>query len=806
MKNKVSNRRIKKLKDGAHLGPSLNEEIKGLSSDEVNERIIRGDVNGEEYTKTKTVSEIIRTNLFTLFHLMNLLLALAILIFGELKNMLFMGVVIANAGIGIFQELRAKRLIDKLSLITAPKAVVVRDGERQEIKISNIVRDDIIILSSGSQIGADCEIVSGMVLVDESLLTGEPDHVKKENGDKLFAGSFVVAGECYAKVISVGEENYASQITRSVKKLKRPKSEILIGVNKIIKTVGVAIIPIGTLLFIKQFVISGIDISDAVTKTVAALIGMIPEGLVLLTSVVLAVSIIRLSSKKALVQELYCIEMLARSNIICLDKTGTLTEGKMQVDEFVPYENTSREMLVDAVATLAYGLNDNNQTAKALRDATICPEKMEVNTIVPFSSSRKWSAINIEGASFIMGAAEYIFKNDKKLLDEICKFSDEYYSNGKRVLVIAKSKEEILDDSEFNSLQLLGFTIISDVIRKGAPETISYFVKEGVAIKIISGDNPLTVSMIAKRCGVPDSELYIDVSTISSDEELKAIANNYVVFGRVSPKQKSVIVRALKETGNTVAMTGDGVNDIMALKESDCSIAPASGSDAARNVSNIVLLDSNFSSMPKIVAEGRRSINNLQRSSSLFLTKTIFSTVLALVFIFISQGYPLEPIQLTLISALTIGAPSFVLGLQQNHDIVKGHFLSNVLVNALPGAITDIVLVILISAQYGKTLSPVEVSTITVLIVGFIGFLVLFRVCLPFDLLRTALFITMAAAFLLAVNIFPKLFSLEIISLDLLEKLILPMIIAIVIFVFMSFIVSIIKKKMRKEGAQNGSV
>lgn len=783
------------------------EALRGLSSYEVNKRIRAGAVNGDATVKTKTYGEIVRTNVLTPFHAMNAVLFLAILIFGELKNALFMIVVVCNALIGIVQEIRAKKLIDRLSLISAPHALVIRDGVEIEIPAAELVKDDLVKYETGHQVCADSVVVQGHLEVDEALITGEDDEIHKVEGEELFSGSFVTSGSCFARVIHVGDDNYSAKITKQAGYLKRPKSEIMLGINKIIKTIGIAMLPIGALLFLKQYLISGIELSDAVTKTVAALVGMIPEGLVLLTSMVLAVGIVKLSRKNALVQELYSIEMLARVDVLCLDKTGTLTKGEMEVVEI--YGGAK-----PAAAAIAYGLMEKSPTASAIRAAVTKPAGLVITGEVPFSSARKWSGIRTaDGKSYVMGAPSFVEIDESKFasFDEMKRYVDvdaltrkyeEAMEAGLRVLIVCESASEFGEDEHGeptlpHGLRPLGLVILSDKIREGTEETMRFFTEQGVALKIISGDSPVTVSNIAARCGVPGAENYIDASTVTSARELAAIADSYTVFGRVTPDQKLVIVQALKGAGHTVAMTGDGVNDVMALKESDCSIAPASGSDAARNVSQIILLDSKFSSLPSVVAEGRQSINNLQRSSALFLTKTVFSIVVALLLLFVKIDYPLQPIQLTLISSLTIGAPSFVLGLQTSRARVKGHFLTNVLTRALPGAFTDIVIVVvggLVMRAAGLT--AVQISTVSVLLIGFVGFMVLVKVCMPIvkrersygdglnagarsvvgsrsfvardgargklvvDWIRVALIILMVGAFLVAITVFNEFFAL----------------------------------------------
>ncbi|MFR5069878.1 MAG: cation-translocating P-type ATPase [Eubacteriales bacterium] len=667
-----------------HTKPS-SEQLHGLTDAEVRQRIEQGLVNHNSDIKSKSIKRIVLENLITPFNILNFVLAVMILIVGSYKNLLFMGVIICNIFIGTVQEIRAKKTIDKLSLIAEPKAHVIRDGIKQAIAIHDIVMDDITFLGAGNQVCSDAVVIEGECEVNESLLTGESEPVLKQPGDHLLSGSFIISGNCHARVEHVGKDNYAAQITDNAKYVKKPNSEIMRWTNRIIKYIGFTLIPVGIALFCKQVFISHQGFNDAIVGVVAALIGMIPEGLILLTSVVFAVSIIRLSQHKTLVQELYCIETLARVDVLCLDKTGTITEGTMEVTDVLPLHDTTNEELNIALGSLIHALEDDNPTFNAVKTYCDQYDKLTCNHIVPFSSARKWSGASFdENGSYIFGATEFILK-DSSPYQEIIK---EYSEKGQRVLMLAHSPHQIQDKELPAEIHPMAFLFISDKIRAEAPDTLAYFAEQGVDIKIISGDNAITVANIAKKAGLKTAEQYVDATTLQTPEEIKEAAQKYSVFGRVTPQQKLDLVKALKEQGHTVAMTGDGVNDVLALKESDCSIAMASGSDAARTVSQLVLLDSNFASMPKILKEGRRSINNLQRSSSLFLTKTIFSTINAILFIFLHFDYPFQPIQLTLISALTIGAPSLILALEPNKERIKGKYIVNVIRKSIPGAMT----------------------------------------------------------------------------------------------------------------------
>lgn len=767
--------------------PPAAEHLQGLTDAEVQQRYAQGLVNCDSEIKTKSIKRIVLENLITPFNILNIILATLILIVGSYKNLLFMGVIICNTCIGIIQEIRAKQTIDKLSLIAEPKAHVIRNGIRQEISIHEIVMDDITYLSAGNQVCSDSVVIDGECEVNESLLTGESEPVIKQIGDHLLSGSFIISGNCHAHVEHVGKENYAAKITNHAKYLKKPNSEIMKWTNIIIKYIGFTLIPVGLALFCKQIFISSQSFEEAIVGTVAALVGMIPEGLILLTSVVFAVSILRLSQHKTLVQELYCIETLACVDVLCLDKTGTITEGTMEVTKVLPLNDTSEEKINQAAGALIYVLNDNNPTFYAIKDRFDQFDKATCICTVPFSSARKWSGASFENlGSFILGATEFVLEDIAPYQSTI----DTYTSEGQRVLLLAHSKQPLNEKKIPDNITPIAFFIISDKIRTEASNTLAYFADQGVNIKIISGDNAVTVSNIAKKAGLKDADRYVDATTLQTPQELKHAAQTYSVFGRVTPQQKLDLVKALKETGHTVAMTGDGVNDVLALKEADCSIAMASGSDAARTVSQLVLLDSNFASMPKILKEGRRSINNLQRSSSLFLTKTIFSTIIATIFIFLQMQYPFQPIQLTLISTLTIGAPSLILALEPNKERIKGKYIINVIRKSLPGALTMVFNIIaLVIFCTWIPFNNSEISTLAVIITGFTRLLVLLKVALPFNWIRAALFFTMLISFVGAILIFQQLFSLTPITLPMLYMILGLTVFAIIIFVLLSFII-----------------
>ncbi len=731
---------------------------KGLGQEDVKKRIAEGKVNGDTNVKTKTVGQILRENIVTFFNFVFIVLAVLIFFFIDshenilsvLGNFGFMLLIIFNALVGIIQELRAKRTIDKLSLISAPKAIVLRDGQEQEIAIKDIVLDDLTILSSGSQICADAIVAEGSIEVNESLITGEPDAILKNPGDEIMSGSFVVSGTAKAQVEHVGADNFATKISSGAKYFKKPNSEIWRSLMFIVKVMASIIVPLGIMLFcVKYFVQNNPEeaqktittllgykisshLSETVLGTVATVIGMIPSGLVALSSTVFCVSVMRLSRHKTLAQDLYCVETLARVDVLCLDKTGTITEGTMEVNEVMPAKGKNVDDINQIIKNVTSALEDDNATINALR--TYVGELQSSGTIeqvVPFSSQRKWSGARIDGVSYVIGAPEFIFKKRTKAMENTV---SEMAQKGFRVMVVASSKNMFGDGTLPKTLSLESYIFITDKIRKEAPDTLRFFKQEGVTVKIISGDNPQTVRAVAMRAGLENCDNIVDMSTLKTEEEVFEAATKYTIFGRVLPDQKLMLVKALKKAGHTVAMTGDGVNDVLALKEADCSVAMASGSDAAKNVSSLVLLDSNFSSMPKVVAEGRRSINNLERSAALYIMKTIYNTLLALLFMIVVDPLPFTPQNLTIMGMVTIGIPSVVLALEPNADRVTGRFLPKVLSNALPGGITVLmgaIAVIICNRFFLTDITDAQSQTVFIWIITFVGFLLLFKVSLP---------------------------------------------------------------------------
>lgn len=807
--------------------------IKGLSSEEVSARVASGDVNVDAGVKTRSVKQIMRENICTLFNLVNVILALFVLITGSYKDMLFMLVIVCNTIIGIVQEIRSKKTTDRLSIIAGTKGKVLRDGIQIEIPLNELVRDDVIVLGRGDQIPADSVVLKGSCAVNESLLTGESKLIKKEAGSNLMSGSFVNSGKILARVIHVGAENYAAKISAEAKEHKEVNSEIMNTLNGIIKFVSCIIFPLGALLFAREFFLSGTEFNSTILSTVSALVGMIPEGLILLTSTVLAVAVVRLAKSKVLVQQLFCIETLARVDTLCLDKTGTITTGEMEVAWLCETDQgaevagdagkreeqsesgtdtndtdaSGREEqgeLHQALASLVAADEDPNETAQAIlayfnlsarntpsedegsqtdastanttsptspsedagatppssstANASTTPALLECVRSIPFSSDKKWSgAVLSNGKSYVMGAAQFIMDERYQTIQAQ---ADELSAEA-RLLLVARVDGFDEDGNIIGGPEPLGFVGIRDQIRSTAKQTIEFFKEQGVHVIVISGDDPHTVSGIAEKVGVEGAENYVDATTLKTQGDIEGAIDKYSVFGRVKPEQKKAFVLALQKEGHTVAMTGDGVNDTLALKASDCSIAMASGSDAARNVAQLVLVNNDFASMPKVVAEGRRSINNLQRSASLFLVKTLLCIVCAILFIFVPWQYPFQPIQMTLISMFTIGLPSFVLALEPNHDRIKGRFLENVIVRSIPGALCSILCIICANAVgYGFDLSYAQVSTMCVLLVSWIGINLVARISIPFTPIRTVLLIVVIAGSAGGHFLFPGLFSL----------------------------------------------
>ena len=811
----------------------VSRHMTGLTNEEVQERIAQGQVNNNENPNTRTYKQIILENTLTFFNFLNLVLLVLVLLVGSYKNSMFVGIIFINTVIGIIQEIRAKKTIDKLAILTESKTVVLREGKKWKISTEKLVVDDLIFLKAGEQVPADAKILEGNLEVNESLLTGEADNLPKNQGDELFSGSFVTAGQACCQIIHVGSDNYASRITSEAKEFKRHNSELRNSLNAILKVISIIIVPLGAMLFYKQYYFVGDSIRDSVVNMVAAVLGMIPEGLVLLTSVALTLGALKLAQKKTLVQELYCIETLARVDTLCLDKTGTITEGTMcveSVESYPPvYEEISDEAsgnktesgernndgtksseltegsaaseasavsAAEAIAkedgssillpqeesetgaektrqedtakireiehimgNLLSVLKDQNATADALRARFKVAQDMELDHVIPFSSDRKYSGAAFKDAgTYLMGAAQFLFPEGNPELMEYCgSFAEE----GLRVLVVAHS-ENVNEGTEIpEGLEPVGLLLLTDVIRAEAPDTLAYFESQGVDLKVISGYDPVTVSAIAKRAGLKNAEQYVDATTITTQEEMDEAVATYSVFGRVTPQQKQAMVKSLQAQKHTVAMTGDGVNDVLALKEADCSIAMAEGSDAAKNIANVVLLDSNFAAMPEIVNQGRRVVNNIRTAASMFLIKTIFSVLLSLITIFFGDYYPFEPIQMSLISACAVGIPTFLLAQENNYEKIDHTFLRHVFMNAFPAAvtITGCVFSVMLVCQ-NVYHSNLMLNTACVLVTGWNYMAALKTVYAPLNRYRKVIIYSMQVIFFGAAVVLQNLLTL----------------------------------------------
>ena len=746
------------------------EASAGLTAGEVEERIAQGLVNRADITTDKTTAQIVKSNLFTYFNLIFLILAVLLCLVGSYRNLTFLPVVIGNTVIGILQELRAKRILDRMNMLNAPHAMAVRDGVQSRLPSEELVRDDVVVLCAGDQICADAKVLEGSVSVNESLLTGEADEIRKDPGSALLSGSFVVAGRCLARLERVGEASYISKLTAQAKAMGGgEQSEMVRSINQLVKWVGILIIPVGAILFSQAYFMNGETIRTSIVSMIAALIGMIPEGLYLLTTAALALSTVRLAEQKVLLHDMKSIEALARVDVLCVDKTGTITQPGMEVVEVLP-RGTGQD-LERLLADYAEAIEDNNATMEAIRAYTAAlsgkePSEGEISreengkacaqtraplSTLPFSSSRKYSAVRFPDGEYVLGAPEFVMREDYGSISEEI---TPYLKKGYRVLVIGLCEEAASDgtlsagapepehedapaDGLSGKVRPLGYVILSNPIRENAVEAFAYFKEQGVDVKVISGDNPETVSEVARRAGIEGAERFVDAGTLESEESLSAAASQYTVFGRVTPKQKQLLVQALQKSGHTVAMTGDGVNDILAMKDADCSVAMASGSEAATQAAQVVLLDSDFAHMPSVVWEGRRVVNNIQRSASLFLVKNIFSLLLALFSAVLAITYPLEPSQVSLIGMFTIGLPGFLLALEPNRERIQGHFIRNVLLKALPAGLTDVVAVgALVICGQAFSLPKEDIATASTLLLAVVGFMILGKISYPFNRMK----------------------------------------------------------------------
>lgn len=754
---------------------SYSINITGLTDEEVRQRVEEGLTNRADISTDKTTKEIVISNVFTYFNLIFLVITILLIMVGSFRNLTFLPIIIGNTVIGIVQEIRAKKTLEKMSLLNAPRADVIRNGSVKQISTEELVKDDVILLTAGKQICADAVVISGNIQVNESLLTGEADEVEKTEGSTLMSGSFVVSGECYARLEKVGNESYISKLSLEAKSMGgKEQSEMIRSINLIVKWVGIVIIPIGLILFWQSHFVNGESITKSVTSTVAAIIGMIPEGLYLLTTVALALSTMKLARKKVLLHDMKSIETLARVDVLCVDKTGTITEPDMKLKEIFLCKNsgadgTQTALTLDELKSLildyANASVDNNATMLALKayaaDALTNNTSALHRTAVSqqaFSSSLKYGSVTFSDGTYLLGAPEFIMHEDfARIEEEIIPYADK----GDRVLLFARYDGENVENGINGSVTPLGFVALANPIRENAVKTFEYFKSQGVAIKVISGDNPRTVSRIAIQAGIESAESFVDAATLDTEDKIADAVNKYTVFGRVTPKQKKQLVKALQAKGHTVAMTGDGVNDILAMKDADCSVAMASGSEAAAQAAQVVLLDSDFAHMPDVVYEGRRVVNNIQRSASLFLVKNIFSLLLSLFSVILMVTYPLEPAQVSLISMFTIGVPGFLLALEPNKDRIKGHFITNVMLKALPGGLTDVIAVgALVVCGEVFCISDASIGTIATLVLSVVGFMILFKISEPLNGMKYAVIIGNIAGLVFSGFFLKKLFAL----------------------------------------------
>ncbi len=736
-------------------------DLLGLTDEQVAQRVTAGLTNANTDPKTKSIKQIFAEHTFTLFNGINVFLAVLVLFTGRLRNMAFMGVVFFNMAVGIVQEVRAKRMVDRLTILTTKQVRVVRNGQQVEIPVEAIVQDDVVLLRHGDQVPADGTVLRGQPMMDESLLTGESESVEKHEGDELYSGSFVVTGDVAYRVTRVGAAGYAAQINAEARYVKPVNSEIMRTLSMIIEFASMVLVPLGAGLFLRTYVVEGTPLVDAMLSTVAAMVGMIPQGLVLLTSGVLAIATTRLGMRDVLVQQSYCVETLARVDTLCLDKTGTITSGQMEVTQVRAVGEAQREDVERAICTVTHAnAGDANETALAImayaEGQGVSPEA--VRRAVPFSSARKYSGcVTTDGKALVLGAAQFVLGQAMGRWQEVLSS----FGERERVLTVVEADGFDSAGTLVGTPRVLGFVALRDEIRPTAAQTVSFFSDQGVNLKVISGDDPRTVSAIARAVGIAGADEYVDASTLITDEQVADAALTKSVFGRVTPQQKRTIVRALHGAGHTVAMTGDGVNDVLALKEADCSVSMASGSAAARNVSEIVLVDNDFAHMPEVVAEGRRSINNLQRSASLFLVKTVFSALLTFLCIFLPP-YPFTPIQMTLLASAVIGWPSFVLSMEPNHDLVTGDFLANVLRRSLPASVAIVASVLavqLLGEPLGMDFG--QRSTCALYLSALVGVALLVRISWPLSPLRAALLVSVLCVLVAGCFVFPSFFSLE---------------------------------------------
>ena len=736
----------------------------GLSAEQVKERFACHADNYKVESSTMSVSDIVKSNVFTYFNLVFLIITILLSIVGAWSDMMFLPIIIANTCIGIIQEVHSKKVLDRLSILNTPHCMVVRDGQEHEVEAHKLVLDDVVVLQAGSQIPADATVLDGELQVNESLITGESDEIAKHAGDELLSGSFVVSGKAHARLEKVGKDSYISKLTlQATQSKKGEQSEMIRSLNYLIMVMGIIIIPIGIALFVQSYIFNEGTLKESITGMVAAIIGMIPEGLYLLSSVAMAVSSVRLAQKKVLIHDMKCIETLARVNVLCVDKTGTITEPGMHVYETKILDGLDEAQTVATIADVVAAQEKDNATMEALQEYFTKGSGHKAKEVFSFSSETKFSGATMDdGKAYVIGAPEFVLRSQ---FEEYQEQIAEYSSKGYRVLVFGEYEGTLSRKPLTEPVVPMGLVMLANPIRKGAKDTFRYFAENDVDIKVISGDNPLTVSVIATEAGIEGAERYVDASVLKSKSDYDEAVEKYTVFGRVTPNQKRMLVQALKEHKKTVAMTGDGVNDVLALKDADCSVAMASGSDAASNVAQLVLLDSDFTRMPSVVAEGRRVVNNIERTASLYIVKNIFSMLLAIFSVILMLDYPLEPSQVSLISMFTIGIPSFILALEPNKNIIKGHFLTNVFLKALPAGLTDFLVVsglVLFCREFSVDLDCL--STSCTILVAVVGFMILYRIAKPMNIGHIIMMIGVVAGWLFCMLFVSKFFAITGIS------------------------------------------
>ena len=738
---------------------------KGLTHEQVRKMKRLGAINESVKPPSKSVAEIVRGNVITYFNFVFLVITIILICVQSWRDITFLPLIIANTLIGIFQEIRAKAVLDKLTMLNAPTARVIRDGKEQEIVAEKLVQNDVVVFRAGNQIPADAVILTGEVAVNEALLTGEADEIRKGKDGELMSGSFIVSGECVAQLTKVGAASYISQLTLQAKKVKnKEQSEIIRSLNKIVHIAGFLIIPIGGILFYQSHFINGLEMRESVQSAVAGVLGMIPEGLFLLSTIALAVSSMKLAQKKVLLHDMKSIETLARVNVLCVDKTGTITENTMAVSDYEPLGKMKKSELNGIISDFVGAQAADNATMGALKAYFSEPEGRKIESVSGFSSQYKYSGVNFEGESYVMGAPEFVLGKDyEKYQDKI----EGYNRKGYRVLIFGRYSGTVEGKKLDHSVEALGLIMLSNPIRENAVETFQFFNKQGVEIKVISGDNPVTVSEVAQKAKIKGAEKYIDATTLETDESIAKAMREYTVFGRVTPEQKRKFVKAMQKDGKIVAMTGDGVNDVLALRDADCSVAMASGSEAAAQAAQLVLLESDFARMPDVVAEGRQVVNNLERSGSLFLVKNIFSVITSLIVIIFATTYPLIPAQISLISMFTIGIPGFLLSQAPNHDLIRGSFVSNILKRAMPGGLADVVLVatmVLLGSIF--SLPSADVSTACTILIAAVGFLMVWRASKPIDWYKKTCFLLCLAGLVFCCFFLKDFFGISHLSLQ----------------------------------------